>query len=85
MDIVKHPNTTQTLPAPPDWNNADGPCEPLPVICEVDSQGQGWMTSFWRPSDEEIARLRNGAAIALTVAANTPDQHPVVGLAVHTI
>lgn len=81
MDIVKLDICNLDIGAPSDMQ--DGSCVPLPVYVSNDEYGQ-WATSYWKPSEEELALLNQGHVIALHVRA-TGRQHPVVGLGIQTL
>lgn len=72
-------NATHALGAPLDWNKDDqGACSRLFVRAEGTSAGPG-MTSAWFPTQEEIARIVEGAPIYLTILGSG---HPPVCMGV---
>lgn len=54
-------------------------CRPLPITRVVYPDGHEGVMSFWRPTNEEIAMLINGASICVIFAGN---QHPPMRLAI---
>jgi len=83
MDIHKHPRCNHSFGAPPDMLSEQ--CAALPVILFEDVDGR-WAQSFFKPTEEELAALNQGAAISLFVRVSgepgLPPGHPVVALAV---
>jgi hypothetical protein len=70
---------TRNLGAPRDWDEQrQGRCGSLAVRHEETTAGPA-MTSAWFPTEEEIARLRAGAPVYLTVIG---ESHPPVAMAV---
>ena len=65
---------TTLLGAPPGWDPTLGPCEPLPA--KIDD---GFVTTMWKPSVEEIVQLQGGGVIVLRVVGAT---HPPMCLEV---
>jgi hypothetical protein len=73
MNALPLNNATRRLGAPLSWDHErDGICHTLD-ICDQD----GWMTSAWRPSEMELARLNAGAPVYLQIGGSV---HPVVSL-----
>ncbi|MBK1884128.1 hypothetical protein JIN85_17035 [Luteolibacter pohnpeiensis] len=72
MQPINHPLCNTTLERPEGWTEEQ--CNPLPV-----RRGDGIMTSYWKPSEYEIALLSSGGSIALAVTGGHP---PVILTAV---
>lgn len=82
MQPTKIEGHTNVLGAPPNWDETKhGSCGALPVRVS-DFQGLMSMTSAWRPTEEELARLNAGAPVHLTVVSGS---HPPVIVAVASI
>lgn len=65
MEAVKFEGTNVTYTAPG--------CGDLPSHVEVDpEEGKLWVTSCWKPSDEELAVLNAGGCICLHVVGGQP-------------
>lgn len=77
MHIVHHPLCTSTVHAPDDIQ--DESRARLPVMRQTDAHGQ-WITSFWKPSADELESLITGGGVALHVRA-LPHHHPLVSVA----
>lgn len=64
---------THVLEAPQGWDHKErGECGCLPIMAR-----DGYLTSVWRPSADELTMLNSGGGIVLHIAANA---HPVVAL-----
>ncbi|PDT77206.1 hypothetical protein [Bradyrhizobium sp. C9] len=80
MDIAKIDGANMTLGAPPNWDEErDGTCFALPIRAEVINNSMPSLTSAWKPTAEELARLNAGAPVHLRVISRT---HPPVMLEV---
>lgn len=77
MHIVHHPLCTSTVHAPDDIQ--DESRARLPVMRQTDSHGH-WITSFWKPTAEELESLITGGGVALHIRASA-HQHPLVSVA----
>lgn len=77
MHIVYHPLCTSTISAPDDIQ--DESRARLPVMRQTDAHGQ-WITSFWKPSAEELESIITGGGVALHIRA-LAHQHPLVSVA----
>jgi hypothetical protein len=84
MNIADTILTTDRLGAPADWNHErDGQCLTLPVVREKEEGGYSTISSFWLPTEEELARLNAGDPICLTIYGSS---HPVVSVHLsHTV
>lgn len=60
------PRTNRVLGAPPDWNESHGPCVGLPIKV-TGANEETALSSYWKPSAEELAQLCTGAKVKLTV------------------
>jgi hypothetical protein len=78
MIPTQHPSNNSVLGAPEGWDQAQLPCDALPVT-RTEWNGQPAIVSYWKPTPEELAQLAEGAWVALWVAGNT---HPPVALEV---
>lgn len=74
MEFVHHPSNNMLLGAPPSMPD----CATLPATATIDGEAM-IITSFWRPSPEELAALNNGGFAMLSVYGQ---HHPPVSLAV---
>ena len=71
MKPIRFSSANAALTAPPDWDEeANGPCEPLPVL-----QNANGFLSVWVPTEDELASLNAGGGVYLTVSGKS---HPVV-------
>jgi hypothetical protein len=80
MECFNHPHCTRVIGKPEDMAKAD--CVGLPVRDWVNPFGR-WTTSYWRPSEEEIAALVAGGSIALHLRLGQ-SAHPVTSMNVYT-
>lgn len=71
MTPVHFPSANLMVSPPPDERD----CEPLPVRALGSVQ-----TTVWQPTELELARLRAGGYVTLTIYS--PYQHPLVGIGV---
>lgn len=72
MDRTQHPSNNAVLGAPKGWNQAEMPCNALPIT-RTDIDGRPAIVSFWRPTAEELQQLASGAFVALwIVGASMP-------------
>lgn len=74
---VRITNATQILSPPAGWDDGDpalGPCHELPIRRSEDGFQ---MTSWWKPTDEELAILNRGGFVEFVAVG---DRHPVVAL-----
>ena len=78
MEDFKHPHCNFAFTAPP---GTEEECGTLHVVAWKDPTFGPASTSFWRPSEDEIATLVAGGSIALNIFATG---HPVVSMAVYT-
>lgn len=77
MDILHLSNCNLVIGKPSDMT--DQQCVGLPVEVYTDDDNCMWCRSFWKPSEEEVAMLVKGGAVALHVRAGGR-QHPVVSV-----
>lgn len=82
MKIVIPDHFDHVFNAPHGWRpTRDGDCAGLPVRITRDEH-HTMMTSFWRPSPDDLAALNAGACVSLTVLGLS---HPVVALGVEHV
>lgn len=68
MNHINHPSTNALLGAPLDWDaEAHPPCQPLPVTVH-DVEGVPVVTSYWKPTAQELKALAEGGSVVLHVA-----------------
>lgn len=79
MEYINHPYATSTIGPPADMPDT---CGTLHVHTWRDPDGP-WVTSYWKPSPEELAALNDGGCIALNLRT-IPRQHPVTSMLVYT-
>lgn len=70
MDSIQHPACNDALGPPKGWDHFALPCAALPIKREV-IQGMDTVATFWKPSAEELAMLKAGGSICLTVIGST--------------
>lgn len=70
MDRHQHPSNNAVLGAPKGWDQAEAPCNALPVT-HVEIDGIRQVVSFWRPTADELKAIANGALVMLWVVGNT--------------
>ncbi|AJD82993.1 hypothetical protein PJWF_00100 [Achromobacter phage JWF] len=77
MDILHPSNATRVLKAPKEWDTeTQGECGDLPII-DLEQDGQKWMMSVWRLSDDEIELLKKGHGLIVQIMGT---QHPVIAV-----
>lgn len=82
MRYTQHPSNNKVIGAPKGWDQKELPCGALPVtVCEEPNTGATMIQSVWMPDEEEIAKLRAGKGVVLTVFGLV---HPVVSIGVET-
>lgn len=74
MDILEFQGQTRVLGAPAGWDQSAVECIGLPIM-DHELSGVPCMSSFWRPTAEELAQLADGGHIKLTVIGRA---HPAV-------
>lgn len=74
MDILEFEGQTRVLGAPRNWDQQRIECGGLPII-DYEISGVPCMSSFWKPTEEELAQLNAGAHIKLTIIGQS---HPPV-------
>lgn len=76
MDFVKHRTSNVNFAAPADWDaESNGECGTLPITAHRNEEGETLLTSFWKPTPEELEALNANGALMLTVWGRS---HPVV-------
>ncbi len=80
MNKVQHSSCNHVFGAPKGWDQKELPCDALPVKVGA-FEGFACITSFWKPSAEELFMLNNGGVIVLHILSG---QMPPVSLAVTT-
>lgn len=76
MDIANIKNPHYSLGAPTNWDHDAVPCASLPIKFE-NIGGYRAMSSFWKPTAEELRILSEGGCVKLSVLNAT---HPVVAM-----
>lgn len=71
MQRTQHPSNNAVLGAPPGMSIDQ--CSALPITRLVYSDGTPAVASFWKPTPDELERIKQGMAIRLTVLGHT---HP---------
>lgn len=80
MEIAKIDGANMVLAAPRDWNEErNGECFDLPIRAEVLNNSLPSLTSAWKPTADELARLNAGAPVHLRIISRA---HPPVMLEV---
>lgn len=80
MEIGRIQGATRNFGAPVGWEkDKHGTCGGLPIRDEMHRPGLPSMVSAWFPTPDELARLRDGAPIYLTVVGTV---HPPVALTI---
>lgn len=74
MKPIKFPEANRNFGAPADWDEAQGPCESLPVH----DDGQS-LTSFWDFTLDERLAIARGGKFVMRILGTA---HPVVALGV---
>ena len=70
MRPTQHPTNTRVLGAPAGWDQGELPCSAI-AITDSQENGVHCVTSFWRPTAEELAALQAGHFLALTIVGTT--------------
>lgn len=70
MNKHQHHTNNAVLCAPAGWDQAQLPCEALPIT-RIEVEGMAAVVSYWKPSENELAMLAAGGSIALTVLGVT--------------
>lgn len=68
MNFIKHPSCNHHFGPPPGISGND--CGTLPVKRWRDPSFGQVLTSFWRPSAQELATLNAGGSIAINLYTN---------------
>jgi hypothetical protein len=76
MQALQLTNKTRSLGKPADWNDEASNCVTLDIL---DIENGNFMVSVWQPSEEDLYKLNNGAAINLWIRGYN---HPVVALSI---
>lgn len=66
MRVVQHPSNNKVLGAPPGWDQLEMPVNAIPLT-QVESSGKTFLISYWKPTPEEIAQLRQGAFVTVWI------------------
>lgn len=74
MVPFEHPSSNHKYLPPADWDQSLGACVTLPVTVTLADTGYV-LSSYWRPSAEELQALNAGKALRLDVFGR---QHPAV-------
>lgn len=69
MRATQHSSNTRVLGAPEGWDQEELPCSALPIT-EGNYDGHPVITSFWRPSPEDLVALNEGKLLQLNVMSN---------------
>jgi len=70
MRATQHPSNNEVLGAPQGWVQDELPCSALPITRAYDGSVPT-ITSFWRPTAEELAALNAGALVALHIVGKS--------------
>lgn len=70
MRATQHPTSTRVLGAPQGWSQAELPCNAIAITDEV-HQGIRMVSSYWKPSAEELAALNAGQLVRLVIVGAT--------------
>jgi hypothetical protein len=70
MNKHQHHTNNAVLGAPKDWDQAQLPCDALPIT-RIEVEGMPAVVSYWKPSENELAMLAAGGSIGLTVLGVT--------------
>lgn len=82
MKAIRFEGQNAVFGAPRDWDEAkSGPCGGLPIK-RSEYRGTPTLTSYWRPSEEDIANILAGYCVRLTVFG---EGHPPVSLDVEAV
>lgn len=74
MIPIEFTDANMKLVAPEDWDEDDGPCNPLAVF--HDKENNAYL-SCWKPSQAELEILNAGGVVALVIRGSV---HPPVSL-----
>lgn len=66
MNPTQHKTNNKVFGAPKDWDQKELPCSAIAVTVHKDSQGT-ILSTFWRPTTEEIEQLKVGALVRIWV------------------
>lgn len=77
MTPIAHYSNNGSLAAPPNWES-EIEVETLKITSVV-VDGMPALISFWRPDEQELEAIKNGANVMLWVYGNA---HPVVSVGV---
>lgn len=79
MNPINHPNCTNRLAKPKNWDDSvNGECSSLPISIEI-FDAIRFMCSYWKPTPQELAALNAGYSVKLGISGNS---HPVVFIGV---
>ncbi len=72
MNFIQHPECNGSLGAPYKWDeqNPNLQCDALPILREYHQDGvksHPVVSSFWKPTPNELIMLNNGACVKLIV------------------
>ncbi|SOY56849.1 hypothetical protein [Cupriavidus taiwanensis] len=70
MQRIQHPSNNDVLGAPAGWDQKELLVSALPIT-RTEVNGIPAVTSFWKPSPEELARLNAGGSVSLWVIGGT--------------
>jgi hypothetical protein len=70
MRAIQHPSNNRVLGAPAGWDQAQMPCDALPIT-DATLDGVPHVVSFWLPTPAELAILNAGGAVALWIVGRT--------------
>jgi hypothetical protein len=66
----RHPTNTRTLGAPSGWDQAQLPCDALPVT-DDETEGVPVVASYWEPTLKERLLLAEGGLVRLEVCGRS--------------
>lgn len=78
MEIGNIEGATRIFGKPPEFQ---GQCDSLPIRDVITPDGP-FMISEWKPSEEEIEAMKNGATIKLWIHGSEETKHPIVALSI---
>lgn len=67
MRCVQHRSNNRVIGAPAGWDQDELPCNAVPVTDDY-MVGLPCVTTYWRPTPDELERLKNGGLVRLWVA-----------------
>lgn len=70
MNKTQHPSNNAVLGAPQGWDQGALPCSAL-AITRFTVDGIAAIASYWKPTAEELAMLKAGGSIELSVIGAT--------------